>query len=325
MPTDRLALLVLIIILLSGIVGLAVDAWVTGHRRALLKRRIDGLRGGRGDGIATRQSVGDITLRQGSGNGGLRGVLDRLFAIDRSLITAPGVTAWRVALFAVPAGLAAGWLVTAFAGMPVPVGVASGAGGALLMARQRYAGARRRTLARLLDQFPDAMGLVVRAIRSGIPVTESIRNLGEGMPAPSGPEFRRVADELAVGVELDAALRRLAERCGLPEYRFFVVAVVLQRETGGDLAETLELLAEVVRKRRAIRQRGHALSAEARTSAYVLAALPFVAMGSLYVLNPPYVLRLFTTPEGKMLLALAAGFLGAGMLTMQAMIRKALA
>ncbi|HYH37543.1 MAG TPA: type II secretion system F family protein [Azospirillum sp.] len=322
---SRLLLQLLFAALAAGTVGTAVGMAVGQRRRGALDRRIAALHGPRGSADAAQTSVEDITLRPAAGRRSLRGLLDRALGIDGPLADTGAAARWTAAGLAAAAAAAALWVTVAFAGLPLPLGPPAAAAAALGAARWRFTRARRRTVARLLDQLPDAVGLVVRSIRSGIPVAESMRALADSMPAPTGPEFRRVADEVAVGVDLEAALWRLAERSDLPEYRFFVVAVVLQRETGGDLAETLGQLADVIRKRRALRQRGFALSAEARTSVWVLAALPFVAMGSLYVLSPAYVMRLFTTPDGKMLLGLAAVSLALGLLTMQAMIRKILA
>lgn len=323
--TQRLLLELLLAVLALGTLGFAAAVIAGQRRRTALARRIATLHGARSPGDPTQQSVEDITLRRAAGRRSLRGLLGRLLGSDDPLTAPSRAARWTAAGFALVAAAAALWLTTIFAGLPLFAGVPAGVAAGLATVRWRFARARSRTLAKLLDQLPDAVGLVVRAIRSGIPVAESMRALADAMPVPTGPEFRRVADELAVGVDLEAALWRLAERSGLPEYRFFVVAVVLQRETGGDLAETLGQLADVIRKRRAVRQRGFALSAEARTSVWVLTALPFVALASLYVLNPPYVLRLFTTPDGKMLLGLAAFSLGLGLLTMQTMIRKILA
>ena len=216
------------------------------------------------------------------------------------------------------------WATGPFGGFPAAAVLGVAAGGAVIGARLVFTRARRAVNDRLLDQFPDAIGLIVRAVRAGVPVTEGIRIVSAELPAPVGPEFRRVVDELAVGVDLETALWALAARTGLPEYRFFVVTVVLQRETGGNLTETLDNLADVIRKRRAVRQRAHALSAEARTSTYVLAALPFVSGAGLYVINPDYLTRLFTDPQGKLLLAAAATSLTLGLVTMKMLIRRAL-
>jgi tight adherence protein B len=195
---------------------------------------------------------------------------------------------------------------------------------AVFVPRVAFAVAQGRVRRKLLNQFPDAIGLIVRAVRAGIPVTEGIAEVARELATPTGPEFKRIRDEISIGVDLETALWTAANRIRLPEYRFFVVTIVLQRETGGNLAEILESLAETIRKRKALRERAHALSAEAKTSVYILAALPFVAGAGLFVLSRAYIVRLFTTSDGKMLLGLAVVSLILGLGTMHLMIRRAL-
>ena len=182
--------------------------------------------------------------------------------------------------------------------------------------------ARRRN--KLFTQFPDALAMIVRSVRVGIPVTDSIRAVGRELEAPTGPEFARLSDELSIGVALDDGLKVMAERNGLQEYRFFATALSLQSQTGGGLSETLENLADVIRKRVAIRQKGEALSAEAKTSALVLELLPPLAAVGLFIMNPDYITVLFTDPTGTKLLASAVCALTGGILTMKYMIRKSL-
>jgi len=176
----------------------------------------------------------------------------------------------------------------------------------------------------LYRQLPDALGMVVRAVRAGIPVVEALRTVAREVPDPTGAEFRRLSEQLAIGIPMEEALRRLARRSGLPEYRFFAVALTLQNTAGGNLTETLDNLADVVRKRIATRLRGHALASEARASAYVLAAVPVFAAAALMVINPPYILLLFNDPRGNIVLASAIGSLGLGLATMKAIIRRSL-
>lgn len=177
----------------------------------------------------------------------------------------------------------------------------------------------------LREQLPDALGLIVRAVRVGVPVSEALRAVARETPAPTGPQFRQLADQIAIGVPLDVALRDMAARNDLQEYGFFAAALGLQAQTGGGLSETLDLLAEVTRKRVALRARGRALSSEARMTALVLGLLPFVMMGLLQVLSPDYLAVLFVTDTGHMLLGLAALMLTVGTLSMQTIIRKTLA
>jgi len=203
-----------------------------------------------------------------------------------------------------------GWLITAV------VWVA--------LARWSFVAVHRRRADALYRQLPDALGMVVRAVRAGIPVVEALRTIGKELPDPTGAEFRRLSDQLAIGIPMEEALRRLARRSGLPEYRFFAVSLTLQNSAGGNLTETLDNLADVVRKRVATRQRGHALASQARASAYVLSAVPVFAAGALVVINPRYILVLFNDPRGNMVLAFAIASLALGLGTMKAIIRRSL-
>ncbi|WP_426955197.1 type II secretion system F family protein [Muricoccus radiodurans] len=194
----------------------------------------------------------------------------------------------------------------------------------VLLSRSIFAMLEKRRREKLFRQFPDALAQITRAVRVGIPVVEAIRQVAAEAQAPTGGEFQAIADRLVLGVPLDEALADTAMRTGVPEYRFFATALALQARTGGGLAETLDNLAEVIRKRVALRERGYALASEARTSALILASLPFFTCGLLFVVNPSYAALLLTTQNGKIALAAAAGMLTMGMLTMRFIIRRAL-
>jgi tight adherence protein B len=181
---------------------------------------------------------------------------------------------------------------------------------------------RRRNL--LYTQFPDALAMIVRAVRVGIPISEGIRTVAREAPVPTTVEFGLLADRVAIGVTLEDALHEMAARNQVPEYRFFATALALQSQTGGGLAEALEGLADVMRRRLALRARGKALAAEAKTSIIILASLPFVSGGALAALNPAYMGRLFTDHGCKKVLIAAIVMLGGGLLVMRGMIRKAL-
>jgi tight adherence protein B len=229
---------------------------------------------------------------------------------------------WWVPLAVASVG---GWAVANFAVDAVgPVGLAAlplvGIGGCRAFFGW-VLGRRQRTL---LEQFPDALAMIVRSVRVGIPVLGAMRGVAEEAPVPTCEEFARLGGELAVGVPLDQAAADLAARVGMPEYRFFATAIGLQAQTGGGLSETLENLADLIRKRIALRQRGHALSSEARTSALMLGALPIVMGGGLSLLNPGYMALLFRTSLGQTILAVAAGSLACGGLVMRSIIKRSL-
>ena len=178
---------------------------------------------------------------------------------------------------------------------------------------------------KLRAQFPDALGLIIRAVRVGVPVTEALRAVSRESLAPTSIEFDRLADEISIGTSLETALRQMSDRNNLPEYGFFAAALSLQAQTGGGLSETLELLADVTRKRVAMQARGHALSAEARTSSMILGGLPLISGGSLYLINPEYMIILFVEESGRMVLGGAMLSLSVGVFVMRLIIRKSLA
>ncbi len=177
----------------------------------------------------------------------------------------------------------------------------------------------------LYQQFPDSLAMIVRSVRVGIPVSEGIRAAAREQPSPTAEVLGSLSDQLAVGVPLDEALRNMAEKCGVAEYRFFATALTLQAQTGGGLAETLDNLGDVIRKRLALKSRAVALSGEAKMSSAILGSLPVLAALALSVMNPTYISVLILDPGGNKVLAIAIGMLGAGVITMRSLIRKALA
>lgn len=194
----------------------------------------------------------------------------------------------------------------------------------IVLCRGYFGWIENRRRSQLLQEFPDALSLIVRAIRVGIPVMEAIRIVSREMSGPTAGEFARLVDQVAIGSTLEEAVADLARRSGLPEYRFFATALALQNQTGGTLSDTLDNLAEVIRKRAALKARGKALTSEARASAVILAFLPLVTGGMLYLINPPYITTLFVHETGKKMLGGAVVSLTLGLLLIRAIIRKSL-
>lgn len=194
----------------------------------------------------------------------------------------------------------------------------------IMLSRNFFTWAQQRHQAALLAQFPDALAMMVRSVRVGIPVLEAIRAVSREAPIPTGPEFGRLIDQVSIGVPLDDAVLEVARRAGIPEYRFFATALALQTQTGGTLSETLESLADVIRKRMALKGRGRALTSEARASAMILAALPVVTGGMLYLINPAYMALLFTDPTGHTFFGTAVISLSIGLWLIRTIIKRAL-
>ena len=174
----------------------------------------------------------------------------------------------------------------------------------------------KRRLKRFITQFPDAIDLIVRGLKSGLPTTESIRIVGEEFGEPVGIEFQRVSDQVRFGQTLEEALWDTAKRLDTPEFRFFCISLSVQRETGGNLSETLENLSDVLRKRRQMQLKIKAMSSEAKASTMILGSLPFIMFLLLYLVNGSYVLQLVTDPRGMILTGLGLCSLGLGVFVM---------
>jgi len=183
---------------------------------------------------------------------------------------------------------------------------------------------RRRRLDMMFRQFPDALAMVVRALRVGQTVAQSLRGVARDAPLPTATAFIRLADRLAIGVPLSEALPELDADSGLTEYRFFATALMLQSQTGGSLTEALDTLAEVIRTRVALRRRAYAMAGEARASAIVLAVMPVVTFLALLLVAPDYARLLLDDKMGRRVLGTAIGMLLVGGGIMNGMIRALL-
>jgi tight adherence protein B len=151
----------------------------------------------------------------------------------------------------------------------------------------------KRRVNKFTTNFPDAIELMVRGLRSGLPITETLGIVASEIPGPVGIEFRMVADKMKIGRTMEAALQDTADRLGTPEFQFFVITLAIQRETGGNLAETLSNLADVLRKRAQMKLKIRAMSSESKASAYIVGSLPFVVFTLVYVINPTYMANFF--------------------------------
>ena len=178
-----------------------------------------------------------------------------------------------------------------------------------------------RRLNRFTALFPDAIDLMVRGLRSGLPVTETITAAGREMSDPVGPEFRRISDAVRLGQSLEDALWDTARRLDTAEFKFFVISLSVQKETGGNLAETLANLSDILRSRKQMRLKIKAMSSEAKASAMILGSLPFVMFAIIWFMSPNYEQVLFEDMRGRIMLGVALGLMGSGILVMRRMIR----
>jgi tight adherence protein B len=143
-------------------------------------------------------------------------------------------------------------------------------------------------------RFPDAIELLVRGLRAGLPISETLTVVAKEIPGPVGEEFSTVGDKIRIGRTMEAALQDVADRLNTPEFQFFVITLAIQRETGGNLAETLSNLADVLRKRAQMKLKIKAMSSESKASAYIVGSLPFLVFALIYVQSPDYMGQFFT-------------------------------
>lgn len=170
------------------------------------------------------------------------------------------------------------------------VGAAAGAGLPHLVVGFHI---KKRTNA-FVSKFPDALELLVRGLRSGLPVTETLGVVSQEVPGPVGIEFRGIVDRIKVGKTMEDALQDTGDRLGIPEFNFFTITLAIQRETGGNLAETLSNLADVLRKRGQMKLKIKAMSSESKASAYIVGSLPFIVFAMISWVNPEYIGGFFT-------------------------------
>ncbi|MEN2785839.1 type II secretion system F family protein [Sphingomonas qilianensis] len=181
-----------------------------------------------------------------------------------------------------------------------------------------------RTIKRRVNQFtvklPDAIELLVRGLRSGLPITETIAVVGSEVDGPIGVEFRAVTDKMRIGRTMDVALQETADRLGTPEFQFFVISIAIQRETGGNLAETLANLANVLRQRAQMKLKIKAMSSEAKASAYIIGVLPFFVFGIIWIVSRGYMEKFFT--DERLMIAGVGGlcWMAIGVMVMAKMI-----
>jgi tight adherence protein B len=204
------------------------------------------------------------------------------------------------------AGLASGLAALAFVMIP----------------RQLLKREQTRAENQFMELFPNAIEMIIRMLRAGLPIVTAVRAVGAESPPPFNTVFALITSQVDIGVPFERALDAVSSQMGLQDFRFFSVAVTLQYATGGNLAATLEILSDVIRRRRSVRLKGVAATAEVRISAYVLGGLPIFTIGALLILNPDYVAPLLYDHRGKYVLSAAAGLLALAFLTMRKLMRR---
>jgi tight adherence protein B len=302
-----------------GIEGLYLW-WVSTHGSAAQRvaRRLQLMSGVPG---RSSERISILKQRRYSQNDVADRLLHRIALVHRldRLLIQSGMK-WTVEQFLVWTGLAlfAGvivglhWPVLLRAGASVLLGLVP-----LMLVRR----ARTRRLARIEEQLPEAADFIARALRAGHSFTNVLQIVGNELPEPLSGEFRLAREEINYGVPMSEALHNMAARIPLTDLRYLIIAVLIQRETGGNLAEILGNISHIIRGRLKLAAQVRVLSAEGRMSAWILGLLPFVVGGMMVLLNPGYIKILWTEPVGLKILRFALGMIVVGVLWLRKVIR----
>jgi tight adherence protein B len=212
------------------------------------------------------------------------------------------------------------WCVMLSLGLGSLVAIGFAAAGGLLLPHVYVNQKRKSRFARFTAEFPNAVDVIVRGLKAGLPLTDCLRVIAAEAQEPVKSEFVTIAQDQTLGIPVDEAVQRMCERIPLPEANFFAIVIAIQSRTGGSLSEALGNLSKVLRERKKMKAKIKAMSAEAKSSAGIIGALPFFVAGAVYLTSPDYMTLLFTTLTGKLVLAGCALWMAIGILVMRKMI-----
>jgi tight adherence protein B len=179
---------------------------------------------------------------------------------------------------------------------------------------------RKRRITKFLNEFANAVDVIVRGIKAGLPINDCVRIIANEAAEPVKSEFRQISETQALGISLPDAVVKLPERVPVPEANFFAIVITIQNKSGGNLSEALANLSRVLRERRKMKGKIQAMSMEAKASGGIIGALPLIVMGLVYLTSPKYITLLFTDPIGNVILVASAAWMIIGILVMRKMI-----
>jgi tight adherence protein B len=320
---DPLAWAAIAFLAITAGLGVTLHTLLRGPK-ARLRKRVHALVG------ATRLDVGgEGTAEMQSRRKLISGKLKELDASRkhksgqslRQLIVQAGLDLTPARFIAISAATAVvSGLIALVAGMPIFGIAACAIIGGLGLPRFTLNTLARRRVNKFTSHFADAIDVIVRSIRSGLPVGEALNIIVHEMPDPISAEFRQVVEGQKLGLTLDDALNRACERVPTAELRFFAIVLAIQQTTGGNLAETLAKLSDVLRGRKRMRDKVQAMSGEAKASAMIIGSLPFLVCALLAVVSPAYIAVLFTSNAGHLILFAGVTLMGIGVMVMRQMI-----
>jgi len=211
-------------------------------------------------------------------------------------------------------------LIMLFIGQSLWIGLGLGFAAGLGLPRWVVGFLANRRTKKFTSTFPDGLDIITRGIKSGLPVHDSLRVIAQETSDPMAGEFRRLVENIGMGVSVDQALERMFERMPTPEVRFFAIVLAIQSKTGGNLAEALGNLSTVIRARKLMHEKIKALSGEAVASAWIIGSLPPGVVALISMTSPTYMMPMFTDPRGKLLLMAGVFWMALGIFVMRRMI-----
>jgi tight adherence protein B len=315
----------LIIGAMSGILLLLVVSAIAPSGSRRYARRLQQVTNRKVDGQMIAEQVRSLSRRE-SATPGIDRIFSRLLPRRQALVERLAKTGFQISvgqymITTIGAILVAGLAIFIFAHLSLTLSLAFGVAVGSFIPHYIVGRIGRRRVAKFLGLFPEAIDLMVRALRAGLPISEAIVNAGQEIGDPVGVEFRGIEAGMRLGRDLDSLLWDIARRVDVPEFRFFIIALNVQRETGGNLAETLNNLSDVLRRRRAMRAKARAMASEARASTMILGSLPVVVTGILFITSPTYIMPMFTDVRGLVMCGVAFGMLVVGVVIMVKMAR----
>jgi tight adherence protein B len=236
-------------------------------------------------------------------------------------IAQAGLSWSKQQFFIVSACIGAGmFLLGLFSGGGLVVAGLLGGAGAFGLPRWMLSYLKKRREAKFLHAFPDAVDIIVRGVKAGLPLLDCLKMITIEAPEPVNSEFRAIVETQAIGMPLGDACGKLYEHMPVPEANFFGIVVSIQQRSGGNLAEALGNLSRVLRDRKKMKAKIQAMSQEAKASASIIGALPVAVMTMVYITSPSYISLLWTEPLGRVMLAASVVWMSMGILVMKKMI-----
>ena len=317
---NTLALFFLVAVAIGGVVWVFVYPILSGERQA--EKRMETVAR---TSPAARVSRGQQRSRRDTVESTLKEIEDRHKKSKHAPLAVrigqAGLSWSKQQFMLISAGIGAMFFVLGLLfGQNLVVAAAIGFAGSFGVPRWLLSYLKKKREARFLNSFPDAVDVIVRGVKAGLPLLDCMKMIAVEAQEPLKTEFRNIVETQAIGIPLGDACGKLYERTPLPEANFFAIVVSIQQKAGGNLSEALGNLSRVLRDRKKMKAKIQAMSQEAKASAAIIGALPIAVMTLVYISSPAYITLLFTEPLGRVMLAGCAVWMGIGVLVMKKMI-----